>query len=156
FYAPALTVQIQGNGTVTSSPGTGINCSSGTCSSLFVQGAVVTLNANPSAVSWSGDCVSGGGRASGAMAVGKSCAATVVATNIPPPPTCTPPCMVSFGSYFLLVQWSPVFNNSGTFNSYVEVTWCNTGTLSPPQLSSGSTFYSCRVSPSGIPFSLQP
>jgi hypothetical protein len=63
FYAPALTVQIQGNGTVTSSPGTGINCSSGTCSALFVQGTQVTLTASPiagSSVAWGGACASGG------------------------------------------------------------------------------------------------
>jgi hypothetical protein len=59
FYAPALTVTVQGSGTVTSSPGNGLNCSSGTCSALFVQGAPVTLTAT-SGVTWGGDCSSAG------------------------------------------------------------------------------------------------
>jgi hypothetical protein len=63
FYAPALTVQIQGNGTVTSSPGNGINCSNGTCQSLFVQGAQIILTAQPGSgamVTWGGDCLFAG------------------------------------------------------------------------------------------------
>jgi hypothetical protein len=62
FYAPALSIQVQGNGTVTSSPGT-LECTSGTCSALFVQGTQVTLTANPAPgfiVSWGGDCASFG------------------------------------------------------------------------------------------------
>ncbi len=63
FYAPALSVNIQGSGSgaVTSSPGTGINCDSGTCSALFVQGAQVTLTATQAGFTgWSGDCASAG------------------------------------------------------------------------------------------------
>lgn len=62
LYAPALTVQVQGSGTVTSSPSTGINCGA-TCSALFVQGMSITLTANPpsgSTVTWGGDCAFGG------------------------------------------------------------------------------------------------
>jgi hypothetical protein len=62
FYAPVLKVQVQGNGTVTSNPGT-IDCTSGTCPALFVQGTPVILTANPAPgliVSWGGDCASGG------------------------------------------------------------------------------------------------
>jgi hypothetical protein len=62
LYAPMLTVQVQGTGTVTSNPGT-LNCTSGTCSALFVQGISITLTANPpsgATVTWGGDCASAG------------------------------------------------------------------------------------------------
>lgn len=72
FYAPVLSLQVQGNGTVTSTnialpDGTSISgsfsCGTGTCSALFVQGAQVTLTANPasgSTITWGGDCASAG------------------------------------------------------------------------------------------------
>jgi len=81
LYAPMLTVQVQGSGTVTSSPGNGINCSTGTCSALFVQGAQgapqVTLTAT-SGVTWGGDCASGGTNATTQVRLtgDKSCTAT--------------------------------------------------------------------------------
>ena len=71
LYAPMLTVQVEGtsSGTVSStnlvfSDGTSnagnMDCESGTCSSLLVQGAQVTLTANPTTVTWGGDCSSAG------------------------------------------------------------------------------------------------
>ena len=61
FYAPALSVQMEGAGSVASSPGTGILCRTGACSALFIQGATVTLQASgPGFVKWGGDCSSGG------------------------------------------------------------------------------------------------
>src|SRR6185437_1549043 len=80
FYAPAVTVTVQGSGTVTSSPGTGINCSSGTCSALFVQGMHVTLTASPTAgssVTWGGGCASGGTSTAVQLTVTNDVACTV-------------------------------------------------------------------------------
>jgi hypothetical protein len=84
FYAPAVTVTVQGNGTVTSSVGNGINCSrsSGTCSALFVQGPQgapqITLTASPSTVTWGGDCASAGtsNTVTLTLASDKNCTAT--------------------------------------------------------------------------------
>ena len=53
-----LTLQVSGSGTVS---GTGISCSSGTCTATYDYGTPVTLSANPPggntyAVAWTGDC----------------------------------------------------------------------------------------------------
>jgi hypothetical protein len=65
FYAPAVNVTLQGSGsgTVTSTPGN-LNCASGTCPALFVQGSTVFLTATQAAGSafagWGGACASAG------------------------------------------------------------------------------------------------
>jgi hypothetical protein len=80
LYAPVLTVNIQGNGTVTSSPGTGIDCDSGACSALFVQGSSVALNAIAGVGSvfsgWSGDCVGTEMKTAVSMITDRSCIAS--------------------------------------------------------------------------------
>jgi len=86
FYAPALTVQVQGNGTVTSTnlvfpstppiPGT-FSCTSGTCSALFVQGTVVTLTADPgSTVTWGGACSGNAATVTVVLTSDQTCTAT--------------------------------------------------------------------------------
>jgi hypothetical protein len=89
FYAPALTVQVQGNGTVTSTnlvfpnanvnpsiPGT-FNCVSGTCSALFVQGTSVTLTADPgSTVTWGGACSGNAATVTVVLTSDQTCSAT--------------------------------------------------------------------------------
>ncbi len=54
-----LSVSVNGEGTVTSSPA-GLSCSSGTCSGSFTQGSTVTLTATPGSGStfggWNGSC----------------------------------------------------------------------------------------------------
>ena len=87
FYAPKLTVQIVGSGTVTStsvvlpnsftSPGT-FSCATDTCpAALFVQGTKVTLTATTVAT-WGGDCASAGTSATAtvALTVDMNCTAT--------------------------------------------------------------------------------
>src|ERR1043165_7760453 len=74
-----------GTGTVTISPA-GINCGA-TCSSIYTDGAVVTLTATPDATAafagWSGDCT-GTGPCTVTMDANKSVTATF---NFAPPPT---------------------------------------------------------------------
>ncbi|MDQ3918921.1 MAG: Ig-like domain repeat protein, partial [Acidobacteriota bacterium] len=74
-----------GTGTVTSSPA-GINCGA-TCSSVYTDGAVITLTATPDATAafagWSGDCT-GTGPCTVTMDANKSVTATF---NFVPPPT---------------------------------------------------------------------
>src|SRR5258708_1604183 len=75
FYAPALTVQLQGSGgtgTVTSSPGTGIDCGT-TCSALFVNGSMVTLTATDTSTA----IFSGGGQ--GCIGTAKTVTVTLTA-----------------------------------------------------------------------------
>ncbi len=79
FYAPALRVQVEGAGAVKSMPGTGIDCKSGACAALFVQGSAVTLQAvGPGFQRWGGDCAAAGKNASATVRLVKdaSCTAT--------------------------------------------------------------------------------
>jgi hypothetical protein len=82
FYAPALNVQIQGSGTVTSKPGA-LSCTSGTCSALFPQGTSVTLTAS-APVTWGGDCASAGSASSATVVLSKdaTCQATFSTPNV--------------------------------------------------------------------------
>jgi phospholipase C len=62
---PLLTVSVTGGGSVTSSPGSGIDGCTSSCSSTFATGTVVTLTATPNSGStftgWSGGGCSGAG-----------------------------------------------------------------------------------------------
>jgi phospholipase C len=65
---PLLTVTVTGNGSVTSSPGSGIDVCTSNCSAAFANGTVVTLTATPSGSStftgWSGGGCAGTGTCS--------------------------------------------------------------------------------------------
>ena len=81
-----LTVSVNGNGTVTSSPG-GIDCP-GDCTEAFTDGQSVTLTATPDAgatfLNWSGDCTG----TSSTCVVPMTQARTVTAAfDVTPPPT---------------------------------------------------------------------
>lgn len=75
---PKLTVQVQGNGTVSSSPA-GIDCGQ-TCSAVFLPNAQVTLTATSNSDAkfdgWSGDCAGTATSVTVAMTGDKTCIAT--------------------------------------------------------------------------------
>ncbi len=78
-----LTVSVNGEGTVTSSPA-GLSCSSGTCSGTFTQGSSVTLTAAPGSgntfAGWNGSCT-GTGSCSFSIASSASVSATFSSNN---------------------------------------------------------------------------
>lgn len=84
---PLLTVSASGNGSVTTSPGSGIDgCNNNKCSATFANGTVVTLTATPSGSStftgWSGGGCTGTGTCS--ITISSSTAETTVTATFNP------------------------------------------------------------------------
>lgn len=83
---PLLTVTVTGSGSVTSSPGSGIDVCTSSCSAAFANGTVVTLTATPNTGStftgWSGGGCSGTGTCS--ITTSSSSAQTTVTATFNP------------------------------------------------------------------------
>lgn len=81
----SLTVAVTGSGRVISEPA-GIDCTGGSCSTLYAAGVPVTLTplAGPGAAlsGWSGDCSNSSGVCSLGMSADRSVTATFVADNV--------------------------------------------------------------------------
>jgi phospholipase C len=83
---PLLTVTVTGSGSVTSSPGSGIDVCTSSCSATFANGTAVTLTATPNTGStftgWSGGGCTGTGTCS--ITTGSSTAQTTVTATFSP------------------------------------------------------------------------
>ena len=112
----ALTVTVNGTGTVTSSPA-GLTCSSGTCTADFASGSLVTLTAEPGSGAtwsgWAGACAGSSLTCNVTLTSDQSVTGTFTTTPPPPPTT---------------QALSVTVNGAGTVTSSPAGLTCSSGT----------------------------